>query len=82
MEFDVRGSNTNQHQAELLRVVVVEEVSLVRKVFDENIEELLVETEEKVDVLVCAGKHEYEEGKFHCMDISVDDDQNDVCFEQ
>ena len=36
MEFDVKGSNTNQHQAKLLHVVVVEEVSSVRKVFDKN----------------------------------------------
>ena len=60
----------------------MEEVPAVRKVFNKNVEELLVETEENNDVLVCVGKHEHKEGKFHCMDISVDDDQNDVCFEQ
>jgi len=37
MEFDVRGSNTNQHQAESLCVVVVEEAPSVKKVFDENV---------------------------------------------
>jgi len=31
---------------------------------------------------VCAREHEHEEGKFHCIDMSVDDDENDVCFEQ